>query len=279
VGINFDRHPMTDLPSFETLLLERRGRVLHVTLNRPETRNAISRDMVRDLTALADLLAQDQQTGAIVMRGANGTFCAGGDIKGFMTMFKSAAPKPGEKDSVARGNREFGSFMTRFEALPQTIVMVVEGAAFGGGLGLLCAGDVVLAAADAKFAMSETGLGIPPAQIAPFVAARVGIARTRRLALTGYRFDGREAERIGLVDVACQDSAALDAALVQALTEIGRCAPGANAAIKRLLLASRVMPRDQLLDESADAFAACLRGPEGQEGVTAFLEKRKPNWA
>ena len=137
---------------------------------------------------------------------------------------------------------------------------------------------MVLATADAKFAMSETGLGIPPAQIAPFVAARVGVARTRRLALTGYRFDGREAERIGLVDVACADAAALEAALAQVLAEIGRCAPGANAAIKRLLLASRTMPRDQLLDESADAFAACLRGPEGQEGVTAFLEKRKPNW-
>jgi isohexenylglutaconyl-CoA hydratase len=269
---------MTDLPRFETLLLERRGRALHVTLNRPETKNAISRDMVRDLAALAGLMEQDRATSAIVMRGANGTFCAGGDIKGFMAMFKSAPPRAGEKDSVAVGNREFGSFMTRFEALPQAIVMVVEGAAFGGGLGLLCAGDVVLATADAKFAMSETGLGIPPAQIAPFVAARVGIARTRRLALTGYRFDGREAERIGLVDVAYADAPALEAGLVRVLAEIARCAPGANAAIKRLLLASRTMPRDQLLDESADAFAACLRGPEGQEGVTAFLEKRKPNW-
>ena len=270
---------MTDLPRFETLLLERRGRALHVTLNRPETKNAINRDMVRDLTALADLMEQDRETSAIVMRGANGTFCAGGDIKGFMAMFKSAPPKAGEKDSVALGNREFGSFMTRFEALPQAIVMVVEGAAYGGGLGLLCAGDVVLATADAKFAMSETGLGIPPAQIAPFVAARVGIARTRRLALTGYRFDGREAERIGLVDVACADAGRARGRASR------RCSPRSAAArrartraIKRLLLASRTMPRDQLLDESADAFAACLRGPEGQEGVTAFLEKRKPNW-
>jgi isohexenylglutaconyl-CoA hydratase len=270
---------MADLPRFETLLLERQHRHLHVMLNRPEARNAINRDMVRDLTALAELIAQDRAVSAIVMRGAAGTFCAGGDIRGFMTMFKSDPPKPGERDSVALGNREFGTFMTRFEALPQTIVMVVEGAAFGGGLGLLCAGDVVLATADAKFALSETGLGIPPAQIAPFVAARIGVARTRRLALTGCRFDGREAERIGLVDQACSDAAALEAALAQVLADIARCAPGANAAIKHLLLASRTLPRDQLLDESADAFAACLRGPEGQEGVTAFLEKRKPNWA
>jgi isohexenylglutaconyl-CoA hydratase len=268
----------SDLPKFETLLLERRGSRLHVTLNRPDARNAINREMVRDLTALAGLMEQDRETSVIVMRGANGTFCAGGDIRGFVQSFKSPPPKPGERDQVALNNREFGSFMTRFEALPQTIVMVVEGSAFGGGLGLLCAGDVILASADARFALSETGIGIPPAQIAPFVAARIGVARTRRLALTGTRFDGREAERIGLVDQACADSAALEAALSALLADIARCAPGANAAIKRLLLAGRTMPRDQLLDESADAFAACLRGPEGQEGVTAFLEKRRPKW-
>jgi isohexenylglutaconyl-CoA hydratase len=269
---------MAELPSFETLLTERQGRVLHITLNRPESRNALSREMVRDLARVADLLEQDRETSAVVVRGANGTFCAGGDIKGFMASFKSAPPKPGDKDPVALGNREFGTFMTRFEALPQVIVMMVEGAAFGGGLGLLCAGDVVLATAAARFALSETGLGIPPAQIAPFVAARIGVSRTRRLALTGTRFDGRDAERIGLVDQACADTAALDAALAATLADIARCAPGANAAIKKLLLASRTTPRDELLDQSAEAFAACLRGPEGQEGVTAFLEKRKPSW-
>jgi isohexenylglutaconyl-CoA hydratase len=270
---------MTDLPTFETLLLRRDGRALHVTLNRPEARNALSREMVRDLTALTDLLERDTETSAIVLRGAGGTFCAGGDIRGFMELFKSPPPKAGERDSVALNNRLFGTFMTRFEALPQAIVMVVEGAAFGGGLGLLCAGDVVLAAADARFALSETGLGVPPAQIAPFVAARIGVACTRRLALTGLRFDGHEAERIGLADRAYADTAALDAALAATLAAIARCAPGANATIKRLLLAGRTTDRDTLLDQSADAFAACLRSPEGQEGVTAFLEKRKARWA
>jgi isohexenylglutaconyl-CoA hydratase len=269
---------MAELPSLETLLLRRDGRVLHVTLNRPETRNALSRAMVRELATVSDLLEKDSETSAVVVRGAGGTFCAGGDIRGFMDSFKSPPPRPGEKDPVALNNRTFGTFMTRFEALPQTVVMVVEGAAFGGGLGLLCAGDVVLCAADARFALSETGLGIPPAQIAPFVAARIGVARTRSLALTGVRFDGREAERIGLVDRACDDTAALDAQLARTLAQIARCAPQANAAIKRLLLASRTTPREDILDQSADAFAACLRGPEGQEGVTAFLEKRKPRW-
>jgi isohexenylglutaconyl-CoA hydratase len=195
-----------------------------------------------------------------------------------MEQFKSPPPVPGERDPVAIQNRRFGTFLSRFDSLPQTIVVVVEGAAFGGGLGLAAIGDVVIATAGTRFAMSETGLGIVPAQIAPFVAARVGVPEARRLALTGLRFDGREAGRIGLVHHVCEDVAALEATLAKVLTEIGCCAPGANAATKRLLLASRTVPLDPLLDQAADAFAAALRGAEGQEGVTAFLEKRKPGW-
>ena len=169
-----------------------------------------------------------------MVRGANGTFCAGGDINGFKEMFSTPLPTAGERDGVALHNRRFGAIMSRFEALPQTIVMVVEGAAYGGGLGLMCGGDVVLAAADAKFSISETTLGVPPAQIAPFVAQRIGVARTRRLSLTAHRFDGREAERIGLVDQACDGTAALEAALAQVLAGIARCSPDANAVTKRL---------------------------------------------
>jgi isohexenylglutaconyl-CoA hydratase len=270
---------MSELPKFETLLLEREGRTLRVWLNRPETKNALNGAMVRDLTAVTDWLGADSEIRAAVVRGANGTFCAGGDINGFKDMFSTPAPKPGEKDGIAVHNRGFGGIMSRFEALPQTIVMVIEGAAYGGGLGLMCGGDVVLATEDAKFSISETTLGIPPAQIAPFVAARIGVARTRRLSLTAHRFDGREAEQIGLVDHACASVAGLEVTLAQVLAGIARCSPNANAVTKRLILASRSLPREELLDQSADAFAACLRGAEGHEGVTAFLEKRKPNWA
>ena len=270
---------MSDLPKLETLLLERKDGTLYVWLNRPETKNALNRQMVRDLTAVADLLDGDRAIRAAVVRGANGTFCAGGDINGFKEMFTMPAPQIGEPDGIALHNRGFGNIMTRFEALPQTIVMVVEGAAYGGGLGLICGGDVVLATQEARFSISETTLGIPPAQIAPFVAARIGVARTRRLSLTAHRFDGREAEALGLVDQACPNTPALEATLAQTLAGIARCSPHANATTKRLILASRSLPRDELLDMSADAFAECLRGPEGREGVIAFLAKRKPNWA
>jgi len=270
---------MSDLPSCETLKLKLELGILHITLDRPETKNALNRAMVADLTAVVDYLAAHHEIRAAVVRGANSTFCAGGDINGFKEMFSMPAPKAGERDGVALHNRRFGAIMSRFEELPQTIVMVVEGAAYGGGLGLMCGGDVVLAASDAKFSISETTLGVPPAQIAPFVAQRIGVARTRRLSLTAHRLDGREAERIGLVDQACEGTAALDATLAQVLAGIARCSPNANAVTKRLLLASRTLAREELLEQSADAFAACLRSEEGREGVTAFLEKRKARWA
>src|SRR5205814_7789372 len=216
---------MSELPVVETLKLALDRGILHVTLDRPETKNALNRAMVRDLTAVVDYLAAHQDVRAAVVRGANATFCAGGDINGFKEMFSTPVPKPGERDGIASHNRRFGAIMSRFEELPQTIVMVVEGAAYGGGLGLMCGGDVVLATEDARFSISETTLGIPPAQIAPFVAARIGVARTRRLSLTAHRFDGREAERIGLVDQACEGMAALDATLAQVLAGIARCSP------------------------------------------------------
>ena len=207
-----------------------------------------------------------------MVRGANGTFCAGGDINGFKEMFSTPSPTAGERDGVALHNRRFGAIMSRFEALPQTIVMVVEGAAYGGGLGLMCGGDVVLAAADAKFSISETTLGVPPAQIAPFVAQRIGVARTRRLSLTAHRFDGREAERIGLVD--------------HGLRRHGRARGGAGAGARRdrALLAAREC-RDQAADPRephdaargiARAVGGCLRrmparrrGPGGRQRLPA----------
>jgi len=266
------------LPSCRSLLLERQGARLQVLINRPETRNALTGEVVQELLAVVEHLESNREIATLVLRGAGGTFCAGGDINGFKASFSAPPPGAGAPDPIALQNRRFGSFLTRLDNLPQTVVTVIEGAAFGGGLGLACIGDVALALASTRFAMSETGLGIPPAQIAPFVAARIGVSAARRIALTGMRFDGREAGRIGLVHQVAEDAAALEAMLAKLLSDIARCAPGANAATKKLLLASRTQPLASLLDDAAQAFASALRGPEGREGVAAFLEKRPAAW-
>jgi isohexenylglutaconyl-CoA hydratase len=269
---------MTDLPACPSLLLRREGARLFVTLNRPEAKNALTGEVVQELLSVVAFLERGEGIGTVVLRGAGGTFCAGGDIKGFMAQFNAPPPVVGERDPIAVQNRRFGAFLERFDGLPQTVVVAIEGAAFGGGLGLSSIGDVAVCRADARFAMSETGLGVVPAQIAPFVARRIGVAEARRLALTGARFDGREAGRIGLVHHVAEDADQFEASLAKVLADIGRCAPGANAATKRLLLASRTMPLPDLLDDAADAFAVALRSAEGREGVTAFLEKRPAAW-
>lgn len=266
------------LPDCPTLALARRGSVLHVTLDRPESRNALDGTMVTDLLAVAAAVRADRGLRTLVLRGAGGTFCAGGDIKDFRSNMQTSVPSPGAPDPVVKQNRDFGDLLIALNELPQTLVMAVEGAAFGGGLGLVCVSDIALATADARFALSETGLGLPPAQIAPFVVQRIGLTQARRLMLSGARFDGRQAGALGLVHELAEDGVALDAALVRVLNQVGRCAPGANAATKEILFASLRQPLPEVLDMAAMHFAASMRGPEGREGVAAFLEKRPANW-
>lgn len=266
------------LPDSSTLALARRGSVLHVTLDRPDSRNALDGTMVADLLAVVAAVRDDRSLRTVVLRGAGGTFCAGGDIKDFRSNMQTTVPSPGAPDQVVKQNRTFGDLLIAMNELPQTLVMAVEGAAFGGGMGLVCVSDIALATADARFALSETGLGLPPAQIAPFVVQRIGLTQARRLMLSGARFDGRQAGALGLVHEVVADGAALDSALAQVLNQIGRCAPGANAATKEILFASLRQPLPDVLDMAAMHFAACMRGPEGREGVAAFLEKRAAHW-
>lgn len=262
------------------VLLHRVDGVLFATLNRPATRNALAPDVVDALAAAVDQAAADSTVRALVLRGAGGFFCAGGNVGNFQDRL-DAAPSPNappDADPVAARNRVFGRFMQRLAALPVPVIAVVEGAAMGGGMGLACAADLVLATQDAKFALSETQLGIIPAQIAPFVVARTGLRAATRMGLTGERASGALAERLGLVDALAEDRATLDALLAQWLTRICACAPGANRTLKPLLRRCGREDEAALLDDAARLFAACMRD-EGAEGIAAFRAKRAPAWA
>ncbi|WP_326541612.1 enoyl-CoA hydratase/isomerase family protein [Pseudorhodoferax sp.] len=261
--------------SADPVVLQRVDGVLFATLNRPATRNALAPEVVDAMAAAVDQAADDPAVRALVLRGAGGFFCAGGNVGNFQARLDGQA---GTDDPVAARNRVFGRFMQRLAALPVPVLAVVEGAAMGGGMGLACAADLVLATRDAKFALSETTLGIIPAQIAPFVVARVGLRAATRLGLTGERASGDLAERLGLVDALAEDGAALDTLLAQWLTRICTCAPGANRALKPLLRRCGREDEGMLLDEAARLFAACMRD-EGAEGIAAFREKRAPVWA
>ena len=148
-----------------------------------------------------------------------------------------------------------------------------------GGLGIVCTGDVVVVTEDAKFALTETTLGIPPAQIAPFVVQRLGMTVARRLMLTAARFTGADAGTLGLADFVAKDVEDMESIEADIRKQVMKCAPGANAVTKEIVLATPKLERGAMLDMAAKGFAECMLGTEGKEGVAAFLEKRKPNWA
>jgi len=292
-----DISPAMSLPKTETLLLSQDDSVLFITLNRPKARNAMSLQMVQELMAVFKAInnKEPEDTSsirAVVLRGAEGHFCSGGDIKdmaGARQAAMSEAAMSEQEDSAAKKevgvdpfyslNREFGRMITFANQIPQVLIVVLEGAVLGGGFGLACISDVALTSADAKFGLPETGLGIPPAQIAPFVVNRIGLTQARRLALLGVRFDGHEAKQLGIVHETHDSKQALDEALTRVLKQVKRCAPEANRITKSLMLAVGHEPIESLLDGAAESFAKAVQGSEGQEGTMAFMQKRKPNWA
>ena len=159
---------------YETLLLRRDRSRLYVTLNRPQVKNALNPTLIGELRTVFTNLRERRDIKVVILRGAGGTFCAGADLKNMEQSF-SDQPRAGEKDPIALNNREYGTFLEMVNTTPQVVVAAVEGYAIAGGFGILCVSDVAICTEDAGFAMSETAIGIVPAQIAPFVANRIGV--------------------------------------------------------------------------------------------------------
>ncbi|HEX4871878.1 MAG TPA: enoyl-CoA hydratase-related protein [Nevskiaceae bacterium] len=266
------------LPAVEHLLLRLEQGVLHLTLNRPESRNAMSPAMLAEIESVFAAIAEDRAIRAVVLRGAGGHFCAGADLKSMMGSSQQAAPA-GAADPVAAVNRRFGTMLRKVGYAPQVVIAICEGGVLGGGFGLACVSDIALAHVDAKFGLPETTRGLPPAQIAPFVVERIGLTQARRLALTGAQFRGAEALRLGLVHHSFSSEDELQTQLASLLEQVRLCAPEANRVTKAILLNVGKLEMDAVLDDAAGRFAACVRGPEAPEGIGAFLQKRRPRWA
>jgi isohexenylglutaconyl-CoA hydratase len=260
--------------AYETLLARREGDVLQLTLNRPEARNAMSLAMVRELRAALAAAEADGQLRAIVLRGAGGHFCAGADLKDMAASRAKLADNP---NALAETNAAFGELCVAFAGTGIAVIAVLEGSVMGGGFGLACVSDVALAGESVVFRLPETGLGVVPAQIAPFLVERLGYAEAKRLAVTGAKIEAAEALHLRLVHEVHPD-AALDAALQRVLKQVLNCAPGAVAATKALIAKARFQPPATLVAEAAQVFSRAALGAEGMEGTLAFLQKRKASW-
>ncbi len=242
--------------------------------------------MVWELIAVFESIKDNAAVRAVVLRGAEGHFCSGGDIKemaGAREQLSDAIEEDGlnegEADPFFNLNRQFGRLITQVNAAPQVVIGVLEGAVMGGGFGLACVTDVAIAADSAKFGLPESGLGIPPAQVAPFVVTRIGLTQARRLALLGARFNGAEAKQLGIVHYVCSGTEAIEAQLEEVLSQVRRCAPSANRITKELILAVGHTELEGLLDYAAGCFSQAVQSDESKEGMTAFIEKRLPSWA
>ena len=261
--------------TFETITLERSGFALNITLNRATSRNAMSLQMVEEMGQAIARYKDSLDVRAVIFRGAGGNFCAGGDIK---DMVKAREAAKHNESAIFELNRAFGHLISNVNQLPQVTICMLEGAVLGGGLGLACVSDIAIAMQDAQFGLPETGLGLPPAQIAPFVVQRLGITQARRLMLTGSRFNGAEAQRLGIAHFCCKDEVSFQDTLQNTLDQINRCGPIANRMTKQLLMNSERLSDELLLNRAAEFFSQAVESEEGAEGTRAFVEKRRASW-
>ncbi len=247
--------------------------VVFVTINRPQKKNAFDAATIAALHEAFETLHGADHVRVVFLRGAGGTFSAGADL----SWMRDAA------DWSESDNRDDAMGLARMlkalHDVPALTVAIVEGAAMGGGAGMVCACDMAVAVEGAKFAFSEVKLGLIPATIAPYVVEAVGARRARALFLTGNTFDAGYAAHLGLIDMVLPDAAAIDSFVTMLTDSLGGSAPGAMGDAKRLVhhVAGHRLDTG-LMEDTAKRIARARVSAEGQEGVRAFLDKRKPFW-
>jgi methylglutaconyl-CoA hydratase len=245
--------------------------VLRITLTRPDVRNAFDEVVIAALTAIARDAAKDPTLRAVVIAGDGPAFCAGADLA-WMTKAVAYSRQDNLRDA-----EDLARMLELLDSLPVPVIARVHGAALGGGAGLVAVCDIAVAAENATFAFSEAKLGIVPAVISPYVVSKIGVSYARELFLTGARFGAARAKAIGLVHAVVPE-AGLAEAVDNYLREILSCAPSALSVGKRLIREVQGRRPDEVIGLTTATIAEQRTSPDGQEGMQAFLEKRKPRW-
>ncbi len=258
--------------AYQTLQITRDGAVAHLTLNRPTVRNAFNEVLVAELTAWAREAATSPDLRCVVISGAGTVFCAGADLA-WMARVSAFSAADNRRDATASAE-----MFAALDRLPMAVIGRVHGAALGGGAGLASICDVVVAEADTVFGFTETKLGLIAAVISPYVTLKIGQSAARHLFVTGAKFSATHAREIGLVHAVVAD-ADLDERVAQYVREILSAGPGAIAEVKTLLRNIANQPLASVAAMTAEALSTRRESPEGQEGLSAFLEKRKPSWS
>ena len=256
----------------QMIRVETRQSRASVFLTRPELHNAFNDDMMRELTDAFSKLGGDPAVRVIVLAGEGKSFCAGADINWMKRMVGYSL-----EENIA-DSRVLSKMLRTIRECPKPVIARVHGATYGGGVGLVAACDMAVALSKANFCLSEVKLGILPAVISPFVLEKIGPGEARRYALTAEVFSGAEARRIGLVSEACETVEELDACIEKLAKSLAANGPNALTHCKRILSEVAGVPWDRVEDVTTKKISELRVSPEGQEGLKAFLEKRKPNW-
>lgn len=255
----------------ELIQITRDGSLATLTLNRPELHNAFNAELIAEIHGACEELRHDTSLRVLVLRGAGPSFCAGADIN-----WMRASLEYSHAENLADARR-LDAMFDSLNSLPLAVVGCVHGAALGGGVGLVACCDIVIAGEKSSFGFTEARLGLLPAVIARYVVPRIGAGHARALFVSARRFKAHQALAIGLVnEVAAEDQ--LDQVVEQTVDELLRCGPQAVAACKALVRAVSELPSDDAREYVIGAIATARTGPEGQEGLRAFLEKRAPAW-
>lgn len=251
--------------------IDARG-IARLTMNRPEVRNAFNGALIGGICDAMGRLSADTNVRVIVLTGAGPAFSAGADLA-MMRAVADYSPTENKDDA-----RRLAHMLHAIYCSTKPTVALVNGPAMGGGVGLVAACDIAIAADTAFFALTEARLGLIPAVISPFVVEAIGPRQARRFFLTGERFDAETARRLGLVHMVAMP-AQLEATLDGVIGDLLACGPLAQNEAKDLIRAVQNRPlTDGLMEDTAGRIARLRASPEGKEGVTAFLEKRKPRW-
>ena len=263
---------MVKIPQTDSIITNLENSWLTISFNRPEKRNALSRQLIMDIFQILETVRDDRSVRGITFRGQGGTFCAGADLKEFQEILSAGDKAKKMADSASS---LVGQLFKTISASPQITVSVVEGAAMAGGFGIACSTDLLITMSNARYALTETQIGLTPAQIAPYVINRLGFAKGRKMMLLGDHIDGNDALEIGLADYVADDTEKLSEILENIQQKVMKCAPGAIAVTKEIIESCNTINTVM----AADLFSDCLVGEEGKEGFSSFFEKRKPYWA
>ncbi len=260
-----------DKSDFDTIIYERRGQVAWVTLNRPEVHNAFNVKMIEEITEAVHRVKEDGTVRIVVLTGSGKSFCAGADLNWLREIVDYSFKQNLEE------SRALADVLFQLYVLPKPTIAMVNGAAIGGGTGFLSACDMAVATEEAQFGLSEVKIGLVPAAISPYVIRKIGESKAREYFLTGKRISAGKAQEIGLVNEVVpleKLSESMDSLIEDLLTS----GPEAMAGCKELLMRTSNARIEDVKEFTANMIA-CLRvSKEGQEGMSSFLEKRKPNW-